>query len=259
MLANNIVKIFINNQQHLCIEVCIDMFNEGDAQFLLHLSNNGLLLAYEIEDCMPEMTITDGISIFFARECMQLFSSPKYNIFKLFEDKKTSVHINSINLDGVSSLFTQIYEYASSSLPEKAVMAATRLAQLLVKLNNECFGMQNIKLYTNAAKDNSKINDIINFITINLHRKITLKELEKKFFINKFYLCHLFKDIVGCTVIDYISECKVSQAKKMLKEGVSPSNVCTQLGFDDYSNFYRLFKKLTGVSPREYQKNRDRI
>jgi len=252
--VQNITSIFISNSIDLNVEMRTgDLLKEG-MWCSLHLFNDDLLAVSEEGYYTTLTNLDNGACICFSRDSVSVFNSSQYNLFEIFEKKEQYTKFVATN--DIRVLFEQIFEHATSGLPEKYVMMVSFLAQLLVKLNGAYFSKQGQENNSKIIKDNNKINDIVNFIMLNLHRKITLNELEKEFFINKFYLCHLFKNTTGYTVADYISQKKVSLAKEMLRQNHSPSNVCTQLGFDDYSNFYRLFKKATGVSPSEYQKTR---
>jgi len=182
---------------------------------------------------MVENKERDGTCIYFDPNEPSVFNLPEHNFRSLFESGQR-VKIKAD--DSVRDAFFRINE-------------------CIVKMLQACVD----KRETNDAEQNDddkrrnpKINDIINYIDENMNRRITLEEIGKKFYINKYYLCHLFKDVTGSTINAYITREKIAMAKKLLGEGIAPKNVCAQLGFDDYSNFYRLFKKVTGVSPREH-------
>lgn len=101
-------------------------------------------------------------------------------------------------------------------------------------------------------KQNENINDIIRYVSDNLEEKITLDDLTKKFYLSKYYLCHEFKRWTGVTVFEYIRYRKILSAKMRFQNGESIGEVWEKLGYTDYSNFYRTFKKTTGISPKEY-------
>ena len=98
------------------------------------------------------------------------------------------------------------------------------------------------------------IPEVIDYINKHFSEKITLDTLSKHFFLNKDYLNRLFKKNIGITVALYITHKRIGYAQHLLETGMSASVVARTVGFDDYSSFYRAYKKITGSSPRNRQK-----
>ncbi|MDR3824415.1 MAG: helix-turn-helix transcriptional regulator [Clostridia bacterium] len=86
----------------------------------------------------------------------------------------------------------------------------------------------------------------------NISADITLDFLAEKFFINKYYMCHTFKKQTGITIKEFMNTRKITKAKQMLSEGADIMGLCYECGFNDYSTFYKAFKKLTGKSPKDF-------
>ncbi len=82
-------------------------------------------------------------------------------------------------------------------------------------------------------------------------KKITLDILQQRFYVNKYYLCHIFKMNTGFTVIEYITYKRVVRAMELLMSGVTAIDAAHAVGFGDYSAFYKAFKKITGFSPKQ--------
>ena len=68
-----------------------------------------------------------------------------------------------------------------------------------------------------------------------------------------FYLSRLFKQIIGKSLTEYISEVKLRKAKELLKSSMQVNEVAMSLGFATSSYFIRFFKKLTGQTPQQYR------
>ena len=69
------------------------------------------------------------------------------------------------------------------------------------------------------------------------------------------YLGDIIKQSTGSSAINYIHRFVIAKAKQLLLNGVSISETAFQLGFDYPQHLSRLFKKIEGISPTDYQKN----
>ena len=83
----------------------------------------------------------------------------------------------------------------------------------------------------------AKIGDVAKFV--GLHRS---------------YLTNLFKAKMGVSPQEYLMQCKLNQARKLLDETDNPiQEISRQIGYDNPLTFSKTFKSFYGVSPREYR------
>lgn len=92
---------------------------------------------------------------------------------------------------------------------------------------------------------------ICKYINSDLTRDLSLDHLSEKFYLSKTHLNRLFKANVGTTVGQYIHLKRLFLAKELLAQGTPPKEVAFKCGFQDYTTFYRAFKKQFGRSPKE--------
>lgn len=82
---------------------------------------------------------------------------------------------------------------------------------------------------------------------------ITLKMVAEHVFLNANYFSKLFKDEVDKNFIDYLIETRITAAKELLKTpGIKVYEVAQSIGYEEVVSFNRAFKKVVGVSPKEY-------
>jgi len=131
----------------------------------------------------------------------------------------------------------------------------------MLKIRLEMFLISLIRNFKNkpSHKDEissaSRVSDIHQYITEHYTEKILLDNICFLFGTNKTSLCRDFKNEYGVTVLSYINELKVKEAKSLLRKNkLSVTEISEALGFNSIHYFCRLFKKSTGLSPKEYTK-----
>lgn len=90
---------------------------------------------------------------------------------------------------------------------------------------------------------------LLDYINDNLDKKITLESLSKVSNFSKSYISNSFKLYMKTPIIQYVRTKKILAAHKMIEEGAKPYQVARELGFDDYSTFYRSYVSIIGSAP----------
>lgn len=95
----------------------------------------------------------------------------------------------------------------------------------------------------------------IRYIEEHYTEPLTLEDVCRVSTLSKTYFCYLFKLITHKTFVEYLNERRIRRALQLLdKQDHSILEVSEELGFNDASHFSRTFKKIVGVSPRDYRK-----
>lgn len=105
----------------------------------------------------------------------------------------------------------------------------------------------------NREKDTDTVQAMIEYIDQHLEEDLSLETLGEQFYISKYYAAHEFKERTGISVHQYILKKRLQRCADEIKTGKPVSRICTEYGFQDYSSFYRAFRKEYNVSPKEYQ------
>lgn len=87
------------------------------------------------------------------------------------------------------------------------------------------------------------VKSVMQHIGLNLYSVLKVKDLSKAFFVSEATLCSRFKKETGISVIEYIHKRKISEAKLLLRAGLSPTEVAATLCYYDYAHFSHTFKK----------------
>lgn len=92
------------------------------------------------------------------------------------------------------------------------------------------------------------------YIDAHYVEELTLTELAKQYGAEKTYLSKIFHQETGTNLMTYIAEKRMEQGRKLIREGkVSLTEVSYLVGYNDYTYFNRVFRKICGMSPSEYR------
>jgi len=99
-----------------------------------------------------------------------------------------------------------------------------------------------------------RLSDVYKYITTNYHNDISLDEISKIANLSPTAFCRLFKQRSNRHFIEYLNEVRISNACKFLLEtNLNVSEIAFQCGYKTLSNFNKIFKKTTNLSPKEYR------
>jgi len=107
-----------------------------------------------------------------------------------------------------------------------------------------------------ASNDNDtdRINKVIQFILKNYKNDIYIEEIASKLNMSIASFSRYFKHHTHKTFSNYVTEIRISHACRLMMDShYNISEICYMSGFENQSNFYRHFKKFTGVIPKEYK------
>lgn len=96
---------------------------------------------------------------------------------------------------------------------------------------------------------------ITKFMIKNISSSLTLEDIANAGYMSTSKLKLIFRSIAGTGPLNYFNILKIEESKKLIRETeYNITQVSNKLGFNSVHYFSRLFKKITGVSPTEYEK-----
>ncbi|GAB1540034.1 AraC family transcriptional regulator [Scytonema sp. NUACC21] len=131
---------------------------------------------------------------------------------------------------------------------------ATALASCL--LNQYSTSRRQVQNWTGGLPK-YKLSRTLEYINENLQCELTLAELASVAEISPYHFARLFKQSTGFTPHQYVINCRIEQAKKLLAEKKwSIAEIGFSVGFQSPSHFIALFRKQMAMTPKAY---RDRL
>lgn len=107
-----------------------------------------------------------------------------------------------------------------------------------------------------STTGNPAVNKILDYLNNHFTKELTLDTISQNFGVDKSYLSHLFKEHVGISVWNYVIFRRISFFNELIDSGMNIEAASLRSGFNNYSNFFRLYKKHTGITPIQYKKQK---
>ncbi|MPL98865.1 Transposon Tn10 TetD protein [bioreactor metagenome] len=100
----------------------------------------------------------------------------------------------------------------------------------------------------------------IEYIELNLMQKIELKDIADNVFLSKYHFHRVFHSVVGEPVAEYIRRRKLMEsANELLNTDDKIVDIAFKYQFSSQEVFSKAFKRLYGISPREFRRNGNNI
>jgi AraC-like DNA-binding protein len=238
----------------------------GDVHYLIEkkvypLASGDLLILNNRELHKPTFRSNapyENIVIHFDPDIVQLFDSVfHYGLLDCFTGRtpgeQNKIHFHPHQLEEVMALYKRIDTLLLQPSDETSLLLTTHFIELLVLLNRS-FRQNPAPLVSSSVPE--KLVPVLDYIDNHLDHDLTLETLERQVFMNRYYLSRLFRQSTGSTIHSYILLKRISHAKKLLHDGHNVTDACQMSGFNDYSNFIRMFKRIVGVPPGQYRKQK---
>lgn len=232
---------------------CIEQYEEGDVCMI------GPNLPHEWRNDDAYFDKESGlratcICLFFKREIFDpnFIRLPEMNnIRDLIERSR-----RGLKFTGKSKL--EITRFIRSSVNDVGVRKVTNLLTLLelMATSTEYELLASVG-FTNSvnSEDFERFNKVYKFLVKNFATSIRLEEVSTLVGLTPTAFCRYFKERTKKNFVEYLNEMRIGYSKKLLLENkMKISTISGEVGFPNLSNFISQFKKVTGMSPSQFQK-----
>ena len=107
---------------------------------------------------------------------------------------------------------------------------------------------------TSVSRD--PVSAMVAYINANFASITNIEQIADQFYISKFHLCRVFKAAMKMTVVDYLNRVRIQSACRYLHASDKDmGEIALLCGFHDAAYFSNVFKRVQGVTPREYRRS----
>lgn len=227
------------------------LYNIIDKQYTLNPGDMILIPKNTLHKIANPKENTRRIVLSFSDEYISHYSSKKTNLLDVFNKvSDTNIHKMSFSSQHKKMIETnllQLCELFTSKEYGADVIYNLRFAQTLLLINSSFRAFLEDHV---ANEDDSVISSISSYINENIDKKITLQDLSLYTSLSISRLAHLFKEKTGITIMQYLTKKRLVLAKNLLRKGIPIYNIYQECGFQDYTSFFRTFKKEYGITPK---------
>ncbi len=123
------------------------------------------------------------------------------------------------------------------------------LSRIMERFTDYVFNLINVKHRDVIFKS-------IDYIRKNYMKKLSLDEVASFVFLSPSYFSKIFKEEMNMSFSSYLNHIRIEMSKKLMNDpSISMVDVSNIVGFEDQSYFSKVFKKMTGKSPKKYREN----
>ena len=179
--------------------------------------------------------------------------SSSFLFYSLFPEQQlaSDVHISGSSYNVFGELFNKIYlEFTNRDRGYIQIISAY-VTELIVKIFRKMDSAQNKELSSNQKQ---VVNSTLAYLRRNYQKQISLEELASQVFLSKDYFSRMFRQTTGMPASVFLQNIRVEEACNLLSTtNIAIKDVAQQCGFHDVKYFYSTFKKVTGLTPRQYR------
>jgi len=123
------------------------------------------------------------------------------------------------------------------------------------QLSSEVTQLHTIQFTKRHGYKHHLISNVQKYILMNLNERISLGETAMHFSLSPGYLSQLFMQVTGTGYVEYVTQARIAASKEMLSSGkYKIYEVADALCFENAFYFSKVFKKIEGISPRDFLK-----
>lgn len=171
--------------------------------------------------------------------CRQIGIDTRY---LTFESKIKSCFLNEL-------LTTLMQIYRDSELPCRVARLNKTVIEILIELSEN----HTVGITPDCNEKYEPVKQAISYIRKNYNRKLTLDEISKSVFFDKYALCREFKKMTGRTIVEYLNKYRCLKAVEIISSGTGVAAAASLCGFGNLSFFTKTFKRYIGKLPSEYK------
>lgn len=179
--------------------------------------------------------------------------------YELFTQEASDIRFRASNPEAISSLIDRIHDLHRISSTHFELFTHQLLTDLLCSMIKAAGSAAhvtsgNIGTEAPASELISKLQTLREYLRSHYSEDLSLDLLSKISYISKYHLVREYRKAFGVTILEDITNCRLSQAKALLRySNESIETIAQQCGFANAGYFIKVFRKHEHMTPRQYR------
>ena len=129
-------------------------------------------------------------------------------------------------------------------------------AAIIAQAELICIGIcrASAKISPPQIEQRELMDEIVLYIEHNMADKLSLEQMAQHFHVSESTVSQLFRKRMDVSFYRFVTQRRLIAAKNLIQTGMSLEQTAAEVGFSDYSNFYRAFRQEYGISPTAYRR-----
>lgn len=170
---------------------------------------------------------------------------------------RTKENRESVEIAGFIRRLSDVINLPEKSNVRKEAELKILLVQILMMLQ-KIIKPETVVSSSEKPEKAEHVENIVTYIQSNYMHKLNLDKIANALNLSKSYMSHLFKEMTGFTIMEYVMDYRLTQVKYLLE--VEPStplkDIARKSGFESAAHFSRYFRNQMGMTASDYRRFR---
>ncbi|MBR5247368.1 MAG: helix-turn-helix transcriptional regulator [Lachnospiraceae bacterium] len=246
-----------------------------DVEYTAHsgdclLIRDGMLHGGTPDDCIYECFLFDLHGLYRSLDIVKKYLRPFYRrqiLPDIYYPGDKTPEVNTIITELTESFRQSFHTEATNkslhTVPDSGILSGQPLELITIGCLSRLFAfILNHKTYMPSQEDTADntrkidlVKSVLEYIETHYAAPITLEDLAKEAGMNPKYFCRFFRSITHQTPMSYVNMYRIKRASQMLLETTLPIiTIGMECGYNDSSNFIKVFRKYKGMTPNQYRR-----
>ena len=241
---NRMLLYFIQGSGNLVVEDKAHRIQAGD----VIVTDTTELFHCRIDSGAPH----ERISLHIDPHFWDKFPCDTASLFRTFTSRSKGegnlIPADVVTSSGLGSAIMELFTTIQKTNTDRNILALSQLIQTLNLLNSIA------TTDSQPSQTDSLLDRILQYLNEHCTEDISVELVAAHFHITSSHLAHWFKQRTGLSPWYYVILRRLQQANALMSQGASAEDACYRVGFDNYANFFRLYKKHIGITPSQFKK-----